>query len=282
MISDPAAARLGLFVDYAMDMYTGPQGRLTVAPPPDPRLSPDWRVLGYICGTDAMFHLKSSLQLGQDTVCYGFLAQSTANPGTFVAVIRGTDGILEWIEDAEFVPMPCPGGGSVEQGFWLLYRTFKLCTNGVMQDIVSGIAGLVGAGSLTVVGHSLGSALATYLTVDLADPGELGARVSACLFASPQPGNAQFVQRFDATVASYKLYNYELDVVPRVPQGPDYATLPKAQWISPFDAQARIRFDLGCHHHVLCYCAMLDYPLLDWTKVPQQDQPCAACIRGPA
>lgn len=282
MIQDPEAARLGLLVDYAMDMYTGPMGRATLEPPPDPRLAPDWALRSYVCGTDAVLHLKNPLALGQDNVCYGFLAESSARPGAFVAVIRGTDGILEWVEDGEFVPVRCPAGGMVEQGFWSLYQTLRLRTAGQMGDLVAGITAAVGsAGTLMVVAHSLGSALATYLTMDLADPARLGSRVSACLFASPQTGDSAFVERFDRSVANYRLYNYELDVVPRVPRGLGYATLPKATWISPFESQAAIRFDLGCHHHVICYCAMLDYTLLDWTKVPQQDQPCAACIRGP-
>ncbi len=47
MISDPAAAQLGLLVDYAIGIYTGPQGRLTLEPPPDPRLAPISTIRGY-------------------------------------------------------------------------------------------------------------------------------------------------------------------------------------------------------------------------------------------
>jgi pimeloyl-ACP methyl ester carboxylesterase len=48
----------------------------------------------------------------------------------------------------------------------------------------------VGKGSLIVLGHSLGSTLATYLTFDLAHPGKLGPRVRGCFYASPRPGDA--------------------------------------------------------------------------------------------
>src|SRR6202034_4599795 len=68
---------------------------------------------------------------------------------------------------------------------------------------------------VTIVGHSLGAALATYLTLDLTRAG-LRARVSACLFASPRTGNQPFVTLFDQTIADYRLFNYMLDIVPRV------------------------------------------------------------------
>ena len=54
----------------------------------------------------------------------------------------------------------------------------------------------VGAGTVTVTGHSLGSALATYLTLDVAVG--LGDRATACLFASPRTGDAAWVELFDS------------------------------------------------------------------------------------
>jgi triacylglycerol lipase len=216
MIQDTAAAALGLLVDYAMDMYTSPAGRQTMAPPADTRLAPTWVLRGYICGVDALLHTKNSMQLGQDHVCFGYLAEMSQTPGTFVAIVRGTDGFLEWIEDAEFVLVSHSNLGLVEQGFYDIYKTMQFRNaQGDMVSLPDGIASVVGGGTVTVVGHSLGSALATYLTLDLAAPTRLGARVSACLFASPQPGDKTFAALFDATVANYKLYNYELDAAAR-------------------------------------------------------------------
>ena len=114
------------------------------------------------------------------------------------------------------------------------------------------------AGPVTVVGHSLGAALATYLALDLARGG-LGTRVSACLFASPHTGNQAFVELFDKTITDYRLFNYILDVVPRVPLGLGYSPLPRRTVIQPATAEANIRVTIECNHHVICYCAMLDY-----------------------
>jgi hypothetical protein len=41
-------------------------------------------------------------QLAAATVCYGFAARNA--PGELVVAIPGTDGFVEWVEDAEFVP----------------------------------------------------------------------------------------------------------------------------------------------------------------------------------
>jgi hypothetical protein len=99
------------------------------------------------------------------------------------------------------------------------------------------------------------------------------------LFASPRPGDAAFCRAVDARLSAYQVFNYELDLVPRVPVGPDYAALPKVTWIGIADAQARIKLNLDCHHHVLSYAAMLHYALADWGALP--DTAYTPCIIGP-
>lgn len=81
---------------------------------------------------------------------------------------------------------------------------------------------------------------------------------------------------------AYQLWNYSLDVVPHVPFGPDYADLPKATWITPSTAQARICFSLDCHHHITSYAAMIDDSFEDWGAFPAQDQPYVSCIKRPS
>jgi triacylglycerol lipase len=108
------------------------------------------------------------------------------------------------------------------------------------QNAAEGVATTVGAGTLVVVGHSLGSALATYFADDLAE--RMGSRVSACLFASPRTGDAAWASLFAGAVTEYRLVNYLLDIVTHVP-GLGYATVPKATVIQPATAQAAIRLD---------------------------------------
>jgi triacylglycerol lipase len=280
------AAQLGLLVNYAMDMYRGDRENLT--PAPDARLAPDWRLLGYLASSDCLFRRGQTLALG-DPVCFGYLAQNVAEPSQYIATLRGTDGIIEWIEDAEFLPIAHPAGGKVEEGFYDLYSDMRYLSAAPAGSdpaqapfAAAGIAAAVGTGTLTVIGHSLGAAMATYLSYDLAAPDALDTRVATCLLASPRPGDAAFVKAFATRVKAAQAFAYELDIVPRVPLGPDYTDLLSLNWIGINTAQAKICFSLPCHHHVLSYCSMLDWALTDWRKALAVDAPFVACIKGPA
>jgi hypothetical protein len=288
--TNSTAAANGLLAMHAMDMYRLASDSLR--PPAAPGLTAaGWTILAYITGKDSLLP-KGPLQLTDRTVCYGYLAKG-ASEG-IVAVIRGTDGFVEWIEDAEFQPIQyspqigLPAGSGtmlVEEGFWTLYASMELIDPAGKQlgSLAPAIAVAAGAaGTVTVVGHSLGSALATYLSLDLARGG-IGERVSACLFASPHSGNQAFVELFDQTIMDYRLFNYILDIVPRVPLGLGYSPLPRRTVIQPATAEASIRVDIGCNHHVICYCAMLDFEgtMQATTPVPEGEKDSAVCILGP-
>jgi triacylglycerol lipase len=283
------AAAYGLMAMNAMDMYRGASGSLTPAPAPG-LTAAGWSILAYITGKDSVLSQRQ-LQLGGQTVCYGFLARRMADE--FVAVIRGTDGFVEWVEDGEFAPISYspaialragPSAMQVEQGFWTLYNNLLLIdpSGASLGALASAVTSAVATGTVTVVGHSLGSALGTYLTLDLAR-GNLGGRTTACLFASPHTGDQAFVEFFDQTVINYRLFNYILDIVPRVPLGLGYAPLPRRTVIQPATAEANIRVNIECNHHVICYCAMLDYEgtMKATTPVPAGEESSAACILGP-
>jgi triacylglycerol lipase len=174
----------------------------------------------------------------------------------------------------------------VEQGFWGIYSSLRLTdpAGTPLGELAAALSTIIGPGDSVVVGgHSLGAPLATYLTLDLVR-GPLGQRASGCYFASPHPGNAAFTTFFDQTVHDYKVFNYLLDIVPRVPPIEfGYSALPKLQVIQPATAQADIRLGLACSHHVVCYLAMLDYNAthLAITPVPAGEEVSAACIKGP-
>jgi hypothetical protein len=72
--------------------------------------------------------------------------------------------------------------------------------------------------------------------------------------------------------------------VPRVPpRQAGYVSLPKPKVIQPATAQADIRFDIGCNHHIVCYLAMLDYAqtMAAITPVPAGEEGNVTCIKGP-
>jgi triacylglycerol lipase len=285
-IADQQAVGFGFLAMFAEDMYTTAIGSLN--PPADARIAKSgWTVVAYLTAQDALFpdENAASRRIGLDTskrVFFGFVAQNKDEPTAYAAVVRGTEGIVEWAIDGEFLLIPHPRhpGVRVEQGFWNIYQTMSLADPATgattHQDAAEGIAQIVGSGTVTVAGHSLGSALATYLADDLAE--RLGAKVSACLFASPRTGDQAWANLVATTVRQYQLFNYILDIVTHVPDI-GYATLPNATVIQPANAQAGIRLDVFCNHHVICYCAMIGYAILP--PVIAADAKSKACIAPP-
>lgn len=305
MLNDPLAAQMGLLVMRAEDMFDGLQQlgqQEKLDPPLDAAITDAYDLKGYIAGNDAVLDVnavtnKKRLRAAGPTVFYGFVACSKANPRQYVVVVRGTGNLWEWVKDGEFAPVPHPpSGGQVEDGFNSIYQTMTYCSyvggafTGEPKGAAAGIAQAIPDGKVTVVGHSLGSALATYLALDLVTVQKMGGRVTACMFASPHPGDITFVDYFDQNVATYTLYNYSRDAVPTVPLFFGYASLPRAVKFTPDDAQADVKYNhlaplelenLKCQHHVACYAAMLDYHATDWAALPIIDQGCVACIVGP-
>jgi hypothetical protein len=119
-IADRQAVGLGFLATFAEDMYA-PTGSLN--PPADARIAKSgWTIVAYLTAQDALFPQKDAanrhISLSK-RVFFGFLARNTDDPTVYAAVVRGTDGIVEWVIDAEFLLIPHPRhpGVRVEQGF---------------------------------------------------------------------------------------------------------------------------------------------------------------------
>jgi triacylglycerol lipase len=268
VISDKEAVDYGYLVAFAEGMYVQDQ----IVPRPEPRIAAlGFDVVGHLIAQDVLIPPLTAptgqrkLSLRPTTVFFGFLARSQADPTRYVAAVRGTNGFAEWAINGEFfsVPWPAAPGATVEQGFSDIYNTMTLVDlNGaqVGTKAADGIAQVVAGGTVTVCGHSLGAAIATYLSFDVVD-GPLGNRASACLFASPRTGDQAWTNGYRTRIQTYRLINYVLDVVPYVPFKPPampYQTLPNAQLLEPETAQAEVRFDIAANHNLFSYCAMLD------------------------
>jgi hypothetical protein len=282
---------------HAMDIYrqkTCPPAPFVMPPAP----TGGGTIIGYVMGTDTIIpgHPNANPGPAGDLVrpvCYGTVVRTGSNE--VVVAIRGTDGFAEWVEDGQFPPVPYrpakplpldKSDAYVEQGFWGIYQSLQLADihGAIVGTLADELPAILGSNDdLIIAGHSLGAPLATYLTVDLAraDPTR---GVSGCYFASPHPGNQAFASLFDSIVGSnYVVYNYLLDIVPRVPPTElGYCSLSGRRVITPDDAQADVRVDVGCNHHIVCYLAMLDY---EATKkaldpMPPGEADSASCIRG--
>jgi hypothetical protein len=124
------AVSFGLLAMYAEDMYT--EG--TLNPTADTRIATaGWDLVAYLTANDVLIPDPSAAnqRLSVDRskrVFYGFLARSKTDPTSFVVAVRGTDGLVEWLIDANFLLMTHPAytGTQVEQGFWSVYQTMSL------------------------------------------------------------------------------------------------------------------------------------------------------------
>jgi hypothetical protein len=158
-----------------------------------------------------------------DTVSFGFLALSSA--GELVAAIRGTDTILEWMHDAEFLMVPSPVRGVLgvtDDGFTAIYKSLRLkrlesdAPNVLVIDFIRSYVTTGEAKTVTLCGHSLGAALATLLTADVAVNTGCGEPLSYT-FASPRVGDHIFAGEYKKTVLwSYRIAN-RFDLVTKLP-----------------------------------------------------------------
>lgn len=279
-------AKLALLAMFAEDMHrVADSVDKKRVPDIDERLSADWDVQAFLIASDTIFPppgVKLPIEIKkEDPIYYGYVAKNRIGPAQFVVAVRGTEGIAEWIIDGQFLWVNGPDATKVEHGFWSIYNSMALVLLDGSQrnaEAAQGIRELVGAAPVTVIGHSLGSSLATYLSYDLAQ--QLGEQVQACMFASPRTGDQAWADLYHRTVRDYRVVNYILDVVPHLPTRPGYATLQNVLILAPSTADAAIRIDVRCNHHVICYCAMLDYATATGLSPKQVDLPCQACING--
>lgn len=269
-------ARLAILVLAAEQMYDA-QGPAAIEPVLDLRIAANWTLRGYITGTDAIFRMLGRWALGEQRVFYGLVLESIATPGQFAVVIRGTSGWQEWSEDVEGIPVAARFPGLVEAGFVGIGDTFSFrLPGGADLPLVASIVSLVGAGELAVAGHSLGSALATYIAYEMAVRLPAGC-VSLRVFASPHPGNTIFTEAVAAAVPDHRHWRNINDIVPRVPVYLGYAHLPNTIDLQPVTDALEIKDNWGCSHHLLSYIALMAPEFLPEANSPQ-NKPYLPCI----
>jgi hypothetical protein len=191
-----------------------------------------------------------------DIVSFGFLALSPNKE--LVASIRGTDTILEWLHDGSFlmVSSPIPGiHGFTEDGFTAVYRSLRIGQLGGTDRAVTAIKNCLDSGAantVTVCGHSLGGALATLLTVDVAVNTSCKSPVSYT-YASPRVGDPSFAGAYNAAVSfSYRVANRQ-DLVPKLPPilPLPYEHVNTLYELNP--APKAINPTIPCMHHLTSY-----------------------------
>jgi hypothetical protein len=195
-----------------------------------------------------------------DVVSFGFLAISPSKE--IVAAIRGTDTILEWLHDASYLMDPSPIAGAhglTEDGFTAVYRSLRIGRpNGSIsaKDSIKSYLNTGDAATVTVCGHSLGGALATLLTLDVALNTPCRNPVGYT-YASPRTGDHLFAASYNAAIpASYRIVNRQ-DLVPQLPP---ILPLPYEHVNTKYElvpAMNQVQLTIPCMHHLTTYLFLM-------------------------
>lgn len=274
------AVMLGQLVNVAYDMFDNyPDDPL---PPPPTQMPGNYGFVAWVQMRDFIFNYG-------DWTCYGLLAQSPSNANDYVLAIRGTSDWTEWWDDLVSMGLTTmPGFGEVGYGFYNIYQTLRIVyavipltppgasaaarpaaesmeSAGTFADQVAaavqrraGESRLPGVAadakmSVTVTGHSLGSALATLYVAQNSQTKKVETPLLSTL-ASPRVGDYDFKTIFGGLgVQSWRIVN-EPDLIPNTP------------YFGFWHIETEYQYDSGwstipwpeCWHSIYTYLHLLD------------------------
>jgi hypothetical protein len=190
-------------------------------------------------------------------VSFGFVAQDGG--GNAVVAVRGTEGIKEWLQDAKFLAVKCPflaGAGLTEDGFTAVYESLRVTQDPASKRLVDALptAFPKPVTSLTICGHSLGGALATLLSLDVAAHTGFGNRLTSYTYASPRTGDPSFADTYNQVVPDTVRIANRLDLVPKLPLPPLYEHVGQVTDLNPM---LKVKLDILCQHHLTTYQHLL-------------------------
>jgi hypothetical protein len=222
-----------------------------------------WTFLNEVRGRDL-----PHLNLPGTDVSFGFVAQSMDAQRLLVA-LRGTDPrrLLEWLDDAAALPVPCPWGhGLVHAGFLEVYRSLQLvkqpgATSVSLAEYVDSLLDSQQAKDVAVTGHSLGGALATILLDHLdymSQSKDRSCEMFATTFASPRTGDADWAHWYDLGLdVTTSRYENPWDLVPNLPTRPPFEHVNnRVRLRAPFS------LDVAQNHVLTTYIGLLEKALV--------------------
>ncbi|MFZ0395209.1 MAG: lipase family protein [Terracidiphilus sp.] len=279
------AAFYGQFVAAAYDMYAVNNDDLRPAPLNIPA---GWELSAWIDMSDFLLQIE-------DPKFYGMVAHETANPDNRIIAIRGTEGVVEWVDDAASIVMvpfrQVPSAGRVAFGFDKIYSTMKVVPVpraglaaapepelagsfgdqleqlALRREAERGVQKQFAAGRsrrnrpTVVTGHSLGSALATLFVLENSVKGKFDISLISTL-ASPKVGNLEFKHLFAGLpLTSWRVFNIR-DLVPKIPPTiPFILDYEHVDVAYSFDSWPFAKKNLGCYHSIDTYLHWLNNAL---------------------
>jgi len=196
-----------------------------------------------------------------EIVTFGFLAVSAAQE--LVAAIRGTDTLWEWLHDASFLMDKNPiqsSHGFTEDGFTAIYKSLRIANPSNSDSAVKAIQDALtnnSANRVAICGHSLGAALATLLTLDVALNTTYKTPV-VYTYASPRVGDHFFAHSYNSNIdASFRIINTK-DLVPKMPPPfpMPYKHVDTEMDLTPPDG--KLKDNIACNHHLTSYLWLMD------------------------
>ena len=146
-----------------------------------------------------------------DPEAFGFIVRETGT-GAVLVCIRGTQTPREWLANFTAVPNPF----SEVPGFGLVHLGFERMNRSIRRSVEQGLAGIDPQVRVTVVGHSLGGAIATLAAVDMKR--NFGrSDVDVCTFGGPRTGKLDFRGNFNVEIPRCFRVTNQFDIVPHVP-----------------------------------------------------------------
>jgi hypothetical protein len=222
----------------------------------------DYTVVTTIYANDLATDIDPSR--ADDEVSIGLICQENKT-GDVAVAIRGTEGWLEWMHDAEFLQVPCPflaGAGHTEDGFTAMYASLRTGTAPGSTTVVDALAKLPQpVGSVTACGHSLGGALATLLALDVA-ANTAFTSPAVYTYGSPRTGDSLFAATYDQVVKnSWRVAN-RVDIVPALPPPLGYEhVLSPVELIPvrlvPWPPKTLVKYTVSCEHSLATYLYLL-------------------------
>ena len=147
-----------------------------------------------------------------------FVGFSTSSQQIMV-VFRGTSNIQNWLADADFVQTPYPAFPNA-----MVHKGFNDVYNGLKPGIITELKTLVSKYGFPIIvsGHSLGGALATLCTADIAKNagsyfGSGAHQIYQWDFGRPRVGNKAFATGFQGLKIPTWRHVNQKDIVPHVP-----------------------------------------------------------------
>jgi triacylglycerol lipase len=146
-----------------------------------------------------------------DPAAFGFVVREHAT-GAILLCIRGTQTPGEWLHNFTAVPNPF----TLVADFGLVHLGFERMHRSVRGSIQSAVTALPPDTRITVVGHSLGGAMAILAAVDL-KRNLHRTNVDVCTVGGPRVGKTDFRRNFNREIPGCFRITNQFDIVPHVP-----------------------------------------------------------------